>query len=63
MKSKKIIIGKHHSGFNSNKLNNNKNSLCIQPFKTTKKILLKFRKHIFFNNKHFSIINYINITG
>ena len=37
MKSKKIIIGKDNSYFHSNKLNNNKNSIFIQPFQTTKK--------------------------
>jgi magnesium-transporting ATPase (P-type) len=37
MKSQKITIGKHNSCFNSNELNNNKNSFFIEPFKTTKK--------------------------
>ena len=37
MKSPKIIIGKHNSSFNSNELNNNKNSFFIEPLKTIKK--------------------------
>ena len=32
-----IIIGVKNTAFNSNKLNNNKNSLLIEPFKTTNK--------------------------
>jgi magnesium-transporting ATPase (P-type) len=35
--SRDIIIGAKNTAFNSNKLNNNKNCLLIEPFKTTKK--------------------------